>query len=71
MYDRLMTDKKEWKKLRQKLAEQGCTFTETKNCHTKVYNPDGELVTIMQRSKSDWRAHKNLQSQLRRKGLHT
>ena len=69
MYDRHMTDKKHWKDLRKKLAEQGCTFADTKNSHTKIYGPDGKLLTVMQKSGSDWRAHKNKQAELKRLGI--
>lgn len=44
-------------------------MAETKNSHVKIYNPDGKLVSTMQKSRSDWRAHKNQTARLRRAGF--
>lgn len=64
-----MTDKKMWADLRAALSRQGYRFAGTKNSHDKVYDAQGNLVTILQRSQSGRRSYLNKISELRRKGI--
>lgn len=58
-----------WREMRKKLREQGCDFVSTRNNHIKVYDREGNMVTVMQRSESCWRNYHNKISELRRKGF--
>ncbi|TXS50131.1 hypothetical protein [Streptomyces sp. t39] len=59
---------RETRRLLKQLETQGFSYRTTKNGHHVVYK-DGERVTTISGTPSDWRAWKNTMSQLKRAGF--
>lgn len=63
-----MANHSDWKKLRQKLRNQGLRIELSKNNHYKVWR-GSELVSIMPCSPGGGRGYRNQIADLRRKGI--
>lgn len=68
MYDRLMADKSEWKRLRQQLQDAGLHIVKSKAGHWKVFQ-DNRLITVMGGSPGGGRGLRNQKAHLRRQGI--
>lgn len=58
---------KETKKLIKELRKQGFRVDEMGK-HPKVYSPNGEWITTLSGSSSDWRGLKNATAELKKHG---
>lgn len=70
VYDNHMSDKGEWRKLRQQLVTAGCRIEGGGDKHFKVFRGK-ELVTTLPTSPGRNQGLRNKRAELKRKGLLT
>jgi hypothetical protein len=63
-----MSDKSEWKRLRQALTAAGCTVEQSRAGHYKVRRGK-QLITVLPYSASDWRTLRNTKAHIRKLGI--